>query len=487
MILDSSPAGTIEVLFKWKKVVIGIFALIVCAAGIYLKVTTPQYQSEAELVVRFGDHSVPEPQRTERTEVATSDRQEIVAANAEILKSPHLAQATIASFGLDKVYPEVVANPPAAWTPMQEAVRRFGKALSVDVGERDNVITVKFMHPDSAMAQAIIRRLIELYIQNQTSIYENPELSFLENSVAQERERLAGAQKALEAFKTTWQITDIDQEVIALLKQRSDAATSLATAEATAQQAQHRQADLHQLLTTIQKYPMTPAGDRYRALDEAQARLADLQAQQAQALAAPTPDAAQLAQLRSAIADASHDVDARRADVVGRAPAETGPVYQSVQTAYLQSVADAQSAGAPVAVLTKALAAINQRLGDLQQARGTYDQLSRAESIEASAYRSLSDQAEDARVKDSLNRQNISPATIISAPTLPYRPAKPRFLLTLVAAVFGGAILAVGAALVLEAMDDRFTTGAQVAARLGVPLLATFGPVRDTRRRGLKA
>jgi capsular polysaccharide biosynthesis protein len=63
---------------------------------------------------------------------------------------------------------------------------------------------------------------------------------------------------------------------------------------------------------------------------------------------------------------------------------------------------------------------------------------------------------------------------MISAPTQPYKTARPRKLITLIACFFGGLILAAGAALLREAQDDRFSSAEQVAYLLDLPVLASF-------------
>lgn len=485
MRLDPSPPGVMLVLFRWKWPCLGVFAFVTICAVAYLAFAERKYSSQVELVVRFGNHSIPDVDHAERNEISTSERQELVASNAEILQSPDLAQATIEAVGLDAIYPDIATDPPVAWTAMQEGVRRFGKDLALDVGLRSNVITVKLQHRDPRMAQVITQRLISLYIQRQTSIYENPELGFLRTALDHVHGRLATVTQELDAFKGNWRLTDIDQEVVALLKQRSDVHTNLAAAEAAAQQSERRQGELAALLPTIQKFPLTPAGDRYRALDDAQARLSDLQSKAAQLRAAAGADGnTQLSQSRAAIADAERQVQARRDDVTAHAPVDPGNVYQSLQTDHLRARADAVSSAAAVSVWKDTLTIIANRLTELQDARGTYDELVRAVSIEEAAYRSLSGRVQDAQVKDSLNGQHISPAMVISAPTLPYRPSKPRVLLTLFASVIGGMILAIGSVFLMEALDDRFTTGEQVARRLGLPLLGTLTALPALRKAG---
>lgn len=480
------PFGLLTTLFKHKKAVLWVFLGVVFSGLAYLLIAEPKYESEAQLIVRFGDRSIPEVARTPTTEMTPSDRHEIVLAHAAMLSSHDLAQKTIEAFGLQTVYPDIVDDPPTRWTPMDEAVKRFMDKLSVDVGTQDNIITVSYLHPDKQLAHDIVQKLIDLYVAQQTLVYENPQSGFIGTEVKNAGTRLTAAQAALEQFKDQWHISDFDQEVQDLLQQRGDVDTALRNAEASLQQAQHRQMDIEGLIKRVpETSPESAGGEKYRSVDDAESRLADLRAKQSQMLATYSPNSPAMASLNAAIGTAEADLKARRSEVNGRSASNPNSVYQTLQTDYLRTTADAKSNAEPVRVLTEQLNAIDKRLTDLRQNRGTFNDLSREQQIAEDTYKSLSTQYEDARVKDSLNRQSISPATLISQPTLPYKTARPRKLITVLACLFGGAILAVGTALFLEGKDDRFTTAEQVALMLDVPVLASFERYQQPAIRGL--
>ncbi len=480
------PYGLLTTLFKHQKAVLGVFFGVVLAGAAYLLIAEPKYESDAQLIVRFGDRSIPEVARTQTTEMTPSDRHEIVLAHAAMLSSHDLAQATIEAFGLDKIYPDIAEDPPRRWTPMDEAVKRFIQKLSVDVGTQDNIISVGYLHPDKQLAHDVVQKLIELYIAQQTLIYQNPQSGFMGQEVKDANSRLSVAQTALEKFKSEWHITDYDQEVQDLLKQRGDVDTSLRTAQANLELAKQRQTEIDGLLKNVPaNLPESAGGEKYRSVDDAESRLADLRAKQSQMLATYSPRSPALASLNAAIGTTEHDLQSRKTELNSRSATNANTVYQTLQTDLLRATADARADAGPVQILTDQLTGIDKRLADLQQNRGTFNDLTREQQIAEDTYKSLSTQYEDARVKDSLNKQRISPATVLSQPTLPFKTARPRKMITLLACLFGGAILAVGTALWLERRDDRFTTAEQVAYLLDMPVLASFEYHQRPAIRGL--
>src|SRR6185437_2500712 len=86
------PLGLLTILFKHRRAVLTVFLTVVLSAVAYLLIATPKYESMAELIVRFGDRSIPEVNRTPQTELTPSDRHEIVLAHAAMLSSHDLAE-----------------------------------------------------------------------------------------------------------------------------------------------------------------------------------------------------------------------------------------------------------------------------------------------------------------------------------------------------------------------------------------------------------
>ena len=469
------PYNAVTVLSKQWRTFLGVFAAVMIAGIGYLVIATPKYESVAELVVTFGDRNSPDIAHNGAGELTPSDRREIVLSHAAILESHDLARATIEAFGIDKVYPKIAEDPPSRGTPMDAAVQQFKSDLAVEVGAQDNIITITMHHPDKDLAPQLVQKMTDLYLTRQTTVYRDPHENFMNSETRSANDRLTKAQNALEEFKGQWRITDYDKEVEDLLSQRGDVETDMHNARANLAQAQIRQKELQALMTKIpEKLPDQASSEKYRALDDARTRLADLKTKQSQMLATYAPNSPAMASLNAGIATAEAELKARSSELGNRNTSQQNTVYQSLQTDFLRTSADANSNAEPVRVLTEQLAAIDHRLSDLQKNRGPYNTLLREQQISEETYHALSLQLADARIKGNLNDQHISPAMMISAPTQPYKTARPRKLITLLACFFGGTILAAGAALLREAQDDRFSSAEQVAYLLDLPVLASF-------------
>jgi uncharacterized protein involved in exopolysaccharide biosynthesis len=413
--------------------------------------------------------------QTPAVDIHPSDRRAIVLANAAILRSHDLARATIKAFGIATVYPDIVARPPARGTPMDAAVKRFLNNLWVNVGPQDNVITVSLLHPDRHLAPRLVAELISLYIKRQTDFYHDPHRTFLAAQVAKARNEVDSAQAELERFKGHWHISDYHQQVRNLLGERDAAESALHTAQSDLDQTNVRSRQLRLAMRRIPKtLPESANSEKYRALDDAQASLDRLRTKQSQMLATYRADGPAMAALNAGIATAEAEVRARRAELRTRSTTTPNVVYQTLQTDYLRSRAAADSDTQPIHILKAQLASVDQRLTVLRNHQGAYSDLLRKNRIADETYHTLAIQYANARVKSRLNQDRISPAVVISSPTTPYRTARPRTLIVVLASLVGGTILATAGILLREAADDRLATAEQVAFLLDVPVLASF-------------
>jgi uncharacterized protein involved in exopolysaccharide biosynthesis len=125
-------------------------------------------------------------------------------------------------------------------------------------------------------------------------------------------------------------------------------------------------------------------------------------------------------------------------------------------------------------VLTQQLKQINDRIADLEAQQSRYDDLGRAVQIQNDTYRTLAIRYETARDEANRNAQKISAAAVITAPTLPATPARPRRKLVAAVTLLAALVTATVTVLLIEAIDDHIRTPRDVTHRLQLPVLATF-------------
>jgi uncharacterized protein involved in exopolysaccharide biosynthesis len=479
MIMQPTAKDLITVLFRRKKTFFGVAGGVMLLGAAYLILVTPQYRSEASIVVRFDEKAIPTTNMAHDTTpevTAQNDRRETVVANSEIIASPDLARGVIESFGLDNIYPDIQESPPRLGTPLDEAVRVFAKDLNVEPGQQGTVIQLSFQHRSPAMAKEALERLIAAYMKREGEIFSSSDVEFQQQQMEQAKARLVVNQAALQAFKTGAGISSFDDQIVALIKQRSDVAGSLQNAQVSLGQSKVRRDQLEALLTKVSPNVQNSAsGEKYHALDDAESRVADLRVKERQMLATYNGSSPMLDQLRASLATAQADVQRNRGSIASRDSNAPNVVYQNIQTDLLRSTAETRAYTDAVTVLQGQLAAMDRALQDSEAQRTKLNDLTRAVQIDDSAYRALALHLEDARVVQNRVLDRLSHGAVITNPSLPYKAAKPRYVITAIATVFAGLLAGIMAAIFLELIDDRFTGIHQIEQRLGIPVLAAFG------------
>ncbi len=476
MVIQPTLRDLSIVMLRRKWVFIVIYAVIMAAGVGYLLTATPQYQSEAVLIVRFGEKIMPDLARnSEAQTISQNDRHETVNSDVAMLTSRDQVAKVINTIGLKAIYPKIAETVSGEDKQRDAAIAMFQTNLRAETSQDSEIIKLSLLHPDPAMAQRLERQLLTEYYGLENLIYSDPAIQFQEAQVKSARANLEAEQKALEQFKQRTNIVAFQNEVTDLIDQRSDAEQNLAGAQAREAEAKQRVSDLQRLLSHVAPELANPdPGEKYHALDDAQARLDTLRQEEQRLLNTYRASSPVVQQLRANIAVAEATVRRNRSDSMRRGVSAPNSVYLSLQTDYLRAQADARAAAEPITVISANIAALNQRLKALEADRRELDDRTRAVDLADQTYRALVSHLEDARVTDARNRANISHTAVISQPTRPTRPAKPRKLLILAACLMAGMLLGIGGAVFVEVMDDRFSTGSQLSVALQVPVFGQF-------------
>jgi uncharacterized protein involved in exopolysaccharide biosynthesis len=293
--------------------------------------------------------------------------------------------------------------------------------------------------------------------------------------VAEADSRLQKAQAELRDYKAENGITSFDEQLTALITQRTDTNEALQSANVTLIQSTQRRDELQRLIAKVPASLLnTAGGEKYRSLDDAQAALAGLQVKEQQMLATWRADSPVMDQLRASIESATANLRARRGEIARRDASAPNLVFQNIQTDLLRATAEALAGAHSVETLKGQVEFLDRRQDQLEHLRTSLLERNRAVEIADSAFRATSLHFEDARVADSRLNDRISRGAIISQPSLPYKPSKPRYILMSVAFAVASIMVAIGMVLLTELLDDRFTDPAQITRMMGIPVLATF-------------
>lgn len=420
--MEYNIRGVLHAFFrqKWKFII--IFGLFAFTGWHYISNANPVYQARGSFLIRFGESAKPGvnmPGGNGPTEVSYNDRKEIMESHIRILQSHNLLQKVIFTLGVENIYPEMAKAAENTDIATQKTIAALiGGDLEIKPGGDSNMIEIFVKNEDPEIAARLTDRLMDMFVVRQAEIYDTAQTSFLEKQVEGMKAKLEQSRQALTKFKEEAGISGIDEEMTQLLREKSEL-SALA----------------------------------FQSVAEAKDALAVMEAKEAEMRATYKADSPVMKRLQDSIVVAEKELKERQSDLT-------------------------QKNGDQVSSLSEKIKDIDARIAWLEEKRGSYNELEQRVAMDEENYKYYQQRGEEARINNLLNRENITRISIVDRPVTPSRPIGPRKKLILLAFLMAGTMLGLGLALVLEILDDRVTTPEQMAAYLGVPVLASFGKVR---------
>ncbi len=453
MRIEPTPRGLQAAFFRQKYKFLLSVVLILAGGLALLHFTTPLYKSEGSILVRFGEEARPTVSLSDNQggHVAVSEdyRQEMLQSYAQILQSHDLLAPVVKQFGGVKLYPALAKLDLTTDQADGAALSKLmAKDLEVKPATTGDIIEISVLNPDPHLAQQVVSRLIQVFVDRQSDVFNKPQTEFLSEQMEHAQAELTKQQQTLQEFKARTGMTSIDEELAQLMEQKNDVQTSA-----------------------------------IESVKDAQTNVDQIKAKEAELMTTYRPDSFTVESLHRSLVVAEGQLYAKQQDLRAATLASTHvpPAETASDTGEARKSAPASSA------LVSHINDIDNRIAQIEGQRKEYNELSMQEQIAEKNYKAFKDQLEQARVSDTLNQEKITQIAILDAPGVPILPVQPKAplieLLTAFAAIlFGSAVV-----VVFETLDQTFTTPWQVSHLLQVPVLASFTVSRKRTPHGRHA
>lgn len=484
MMLDISPRNVANLLFK-RRVAATVFAAAVLLLGLaYLAVGPWMYQSSATIVVKIDQQTLADPQ-LQQASSSSSEAQgktnedlakDIVNTHVDMLESEDVARATLEQLGIAYVYPPIGNHAPWFFgTAMDIAAHKLTKDITVKVDTDTNTLLVTLSNSNPAVAQKTLQTMIGVFMQKQAEIMRDPQLDFMKKQLDDAHDKLDTAQKAYVDYKRQSGVTSVDDERSLLLNQRDDIEESISDERA---KVASLTASRDQLLRSMHDTPagvdLTNENDKEMSqLDNARDRLAKAEERYLEATQAYALDNSMVVDARGAVELARSQFNDIANASTTRVRSGVNPVYQSLETQLKQTEASLAAEQASVDQWVAAQKSVQARLDHIDEVDGGASKLKDQVDLAQDDYKAYLSRAEEARINEELNANQITTLGVVQAPDLPYEP-HPKLILILAIvvamALFGSIALCFG----LETLDRTIGPPDQVEPRTGLPLLVTL-------------
>jgi uncharacterized protein involved in exopolysaccharide biosynthesis len=394
---------------------LSVLAIVLSIGLTWLFITDPVYEASGSLVIKFGKNSFQEASMSEETPYPDADagaRQEVIRSFIKIILSKDLLRELVNEYGVYRLYPKLQQKIDDDIPADEVAVENLLEEDLEAVYDGTHIIDVRVRNQSPLAAAHFAGTVMKAFIRRQTEIYNTPQTDFLKGQIEEARQRLKKSQQAMQSFKQESGVSDIDEEMAQLLKEKSELGTLAFT-----------------------------------AVSEAQTRLAELKTREAEMQSTYRASSPILIRMRKTVEVAREDLARRQRDL------------------------DTASSGSSLA---RKMRKVNNRITYLESQRVRFNELQQKLQIDENNYLYYVKRGEEARINNLLNRQNITRIAIVDQAAVPVEPEKPKVILWVSITLLAALMAAIGAALVRELLDDRLSNPEQVYSSLGVPVLASF-------------
>jgi uncharacterized protein involved in exopolysaccharide biosynthesis len=459
----------LTVLFKRKSTIVLTFVTVVATVTIGSFLLPPTYEAESRLLVKFGRENIYRPEvGGDKTQVLSFNNEEVLNSEIKILTSRDLIERVVTTLTVEALYPKFVASPPSRGTPLDAAIERFGKDLSVEGIKKSNVIELTLQHQDPRMAAKALNLLVEFFKVKHLQAYSDSKSSFLEQQLTAYDQRLKESENSLEAFRQKHRVFSLDEQRTLLLKQRTELDTAYKSATNQVSEVRERLASLKRQMQGVpEDVPLyTETAERYKTLDDAKTQLLMLQLKEQELLRKYKETNQLVVNVRQELRIAQDFIRQQEEAIKERVRTGKNVVYQGLEGELIKVQAELPSQEAKAAALRGQVAQLDAEIQGLDLREKELGTLKREFGVSERNYKTYLEKVEEARISEDLNRQKSANISVIEEATVPVEPIKPKKRLN----------IALG--IILGAVSQGMSTPEEAERRLGLPVLATIGVKR---------
>ena len=480
MLTNLSPRNLIFIVFKRLKLFLGVLTISLSLYAGLVLTQAVQFESNASVLVKIGDSefatpdSFAEQQRGNAASAANMAKQ-IMNSEQVIITSQDVLRSALERVGVAKVYPGIMRDAAKAKIPpMTLAIDKLLKDVSIAVNNETNVLMLSLFNTDPKVARSALTALIAATIDKQALVMRDPRLTFLESKLTSLKSESDKARQSLLEFKQSSGITSFDEERTLLLKQRDEVQLNLHKMQSDLVAAEGRGSVLKDTLSrTPNQIALTNQNDMtLHQVDESRSRLTAIEAQYTAAKQRFTENNPELQDLKAQLDSAKRNFSDLSGQSGSRVVTGANPLSQRISADLSTAQSDADAFRKAVQERDRQLEEINRRLGYLDTNEASLRELERRLGVADKDYQSYLTRVQSARILNDMNQAGITNLSVVQAPSMPYKAARPKKLLLFMLALFAGLAGGLALCLLLEMLDDTIALPDQVEALTGLPLLA---------------
>ncbi|HVK80477.1 MAG TPA: Wzz/FepE/Etk N-terminal domain-containing protein, partial [Verrucomicrobiae bacterium] len=214
-------------LWRAKWLMLLVFMSIFLIGLVVTMIMPTRYTANTRLLVRPG------PEFGQAAPGILLQQEAVMQTEAELARSPEVAQRVIGGVGVARLYPNLVqaklrARDRGVYVVDQEALDALANDLDVGSSPKSSLLRIAYTHEDRALAAATLNRVVTEYLEYRQEVLSGKGGAGLTEQRDVIEGRLAEADRALRDFLTLNSLSDFDAETAAARKQFADISDELA-------------------------------------------------------------------------------------------------------------------------------------------------------------------------------------------------------------------------------------------------------------------
>lgn len=396
--------------------------------------------------------------------------EELVQTELELLYSPVIAERVLATFGIDRLYPEIAermvgADTEEAYQFSERALKALRRDFGAFAAPKKTVISASFEHVDAQLSADVLNAFMDEYIAYRSTIFGNEDLASFEAQRRAFEGDLFDTEEEMRRFVVESNIGDFETE-------RQSVQSLVSSIEQAIFNNETNQSELNGQLTVLkQQLDTTPAEIDVFVEDSASQSLVALELEREELLSRYTETSEPVQNINRRITRAREYLDggARAGGLVRRGP---NPLYQSVEASFSALSAQLSAARQQRQVLNRQAREVQARQSRLAELEPQWQALIRKRDLLESNVRGFAVRETESRTLSQFDRQDENNIKILERARRPAEGKSLKLVIAVLSLLFAGftALLAG----LLRALSFRgFVSANSVERTTGLPVVAT--------------
>ena len=475
----TTPSPTLRelaaILFRQSRYVVGGFIFVLLATLLYA-LMSPRYEAHLKVLLRHGrsDPVVSSQPASLADFSRPAISEEELNSEVELLRDESLLKQVVAQCGLASPG-DVVAGRSES---VERAVRKLGRALTVEPLRKSNLIQVRYQAADPQVAANVLSTLSTFYLRKHTELQRpSGEVQFFEKQTAEYETRLHKSEAELVRFTR-------DRGVASPVLERDIAIQRLGEAEATYRQIDQEQVEndrrLTALTTQLRTFPSRSVtvkhwADNPQILEKLKTHLLELQLKRTELLTRFQPSYRLVQELDSQLAETRQSISAEALAPVRDETSDKDPNYEWARLELEKAQVQQESLRARQARAAVQIATVRDLAERMQSDSVAQQELLRGAKANEDDYLLYRRKREEARIGDALDERRILNVAVVEPPAAPALPI--HSILFWFATAIGLAVpVGIGVGFAAEYLDPTIRTVSEADQALDAPVLAWLPP-----------